>query len=135
MGRPLFIPTVSALPPSLSWENQVRQYPQRGEPGLGYFAGDVSEHYPGLPPVDCLLWRDDDGWLRGILNHYPVDYPPWEEAGKVNVFVDPARRHMGIATILAREAWSRWDVTLGAQDFTDEGAGLARSLHERHGLT
>ncbi len=77
-----------AMEHRLSWEGQAEQYPPAGEPGIGYFAGDAGF----AQPVDCLLWRDETGALRGILNHYPVDMPPWEQAGNLTVLVQPGWR-------------------------------------------
>lgn len=102
-----------------TWQSQVKQYPPAGEPGMGYFAGSLSD--PDLPPVDCLLWRSDDGALRGILNHFPVDYPPWEQAGNITLIVDPTRRRQGIAHRLLAEADRRWDVPWTQQGYTKDG--------------
>lgn len=128
----------ATLPDVFSWESQVSQYPMRYRPGPGiaYFPGDVSQFagMEDMPPVDCLLYYDEQGWLRGILNHYPVDYPPHEQAGNVNVFVDPARRRRGIGTALVTEAFRRWGVVLAEQRFTVAGAALADHLHRVHGL-
>lgn len=126
---------------SLPWESQVVQYrdaPPPEAPGITYFAGDVSDVHPGKPPVDCLLyweWNPKRTRLRivGIANHYPVDYPPWEEAGNVNVWVRKSHQRRGIATALYDEAVRRWNVSLVGQRFTPSGARLAEHLIERDG--
>ena len=56
-------PFRATLPDVYSWASQAMQYPDKGSPGIGYFAGEVGG---GLPPVDCLLYRDDDGTVIGI---------------------------------------------------------------------
>lgn len=127
---------------ALSWESQVVQYrdaPEPDEEGITYYEGDVSETYPDAPPVDCLLY-----WRRripggtalhvvGILNHYPVDYPPHERAGNVNVWVRAPQQRQGIATRLWDEAVRRWGVRLEEQRFTASGALLASALDRREG--
>lgn len=124
---------------ALSWESQVVQYRDAvppDEPGITYFAGDVSETFPGKPPVDALLyWEQNPAGTRlrivGILNHYPADYPPWERAGNVNVWVRKSHQRRGIATRLWEEAVRRWNPDLRAQRFTAAGARLAESILER----
>jgi GNAT superfamily N-acetyltransferase len=111
-----------------TWESQARQYPTHGKPGLSYYRGDVSEAFCPGAHVDCLLWRDDTGALIGILNHYPMDFPPYEKAGNVLVYVRADRRRAGIGTALVHEARTRWPVDFHAQRYTDAGAKLARSL-------
>src|ERR1700722_12827312 len=58
----------------LSWESQAPQYPASGPPGISYFRGEVSDTLF----VNCLLYRDENGELVGILNHYPTDMPPYQ---------------------------------------------------------
>ncbi|MCU1592139.1 MAG: hypothetical protein JWP11_3395 [Frankiales bacterium] len=114
--------------PRHSWESQVVQYPEDGPPGVSYFAGEV----PGGLPVDCLLWRDEDGALRGILNHYPQDYG-LEKAGNVNLWVQPGYYGRGIATALALEVRRRWpDLDRQQQRYTEAGARFLQSYLKRH---
>jgi GNAT superfamily N-acetyltransferase len=127
------------LPDVYEWESQVIQYADAArpsEPGtITYYAGDVSESYPGKPPIDCLLYWDRTAsgkrlMIVGILNHYPVDYPPWEHAGSVNIWVRKSHQRRGIGTALAREAARRWRIDLDRQRFTASGAALAERLAE-----
>lgn len=109
-----------------SYESQVVQYPRLGAPGIEYFAGK-DEHHP--VPVDCLLFRGEDGLIRGILNHYAIDYPPHEKAGNINLFVDPAHHREGIGTALVREANRRWGpINWNQQRYTAAGVELAHRL-------
>lgn len=136
---------------ALTWESQVVQYadaPPPEEPGITYYEGDVSDSFPDKPPIDCLLyWQEKpggqmgrDGQRRaklrivGILNHYPDDYPPYEKAGNVNVWVRKAQQRQGIATALWEEAVRRWNVRLDDQRFTESGSRLAAAL-DRRGAT
>lgn len=105
------------FPPALSFTSQARQYPATGPAGIGYFKGEID----ATTYVDCLLWRDTDGTVRGILNHYPTDLPPWEKAGNINIFIDPTMRRRGIATALLMAASQRWLVNLSQQRYTSEG--------------
>ena len=109
---------------ALSWQSQAEQYPEWGPPGIGYHPGLV----PGVTVVDCLLYRDDKGYVIGILNYFSDDVPPYERAGNVNIFVHPDHRRKGIATALWREAERRWHVTLDTQRFTRAGAKLAEAI-------
>lgn len=115
-----------------SFESQKKQYPPTGEPGLSYFRGDVERG----KWVDCLLWRDENGELLGILNHYPMDMT-LEKKGNFNLFVDPKAKRQGIATALVNEAIKRYKVNLRQQRYSEEGAqfinAFVRSLPENSG--
>lgn len=113
----------------LPWESQVHQYPETGDPGISYFRGDLTDGRW----VDCLLWRDREGLLRGILNHYPVDVPPWERAGNFNIYVDPRFYRQGIGTELVTEADLRWSLDFEQQDYTPNGAKLVAKYLEGSG--
>lgn len=108
----------------LSWESQVVQYPYRGEPGIGYF--------PGPTPygvVHCLLWRDDHGLVRGILNYYDFQAGIWEKPGNVNIFVHRQWKRRRIGTALYREAKRRWPtIALEDQRYTPEGLAFSQWL-------
>lgn len=119
----------ATLPDVYSWTSQVRQYPAKGRPGVEYFAGVI----PDVMTVDCLLYRDADGHIVGILNHYPVDNLPWETAGNVNIWVRSDWQRKGVASLLVQEARHRWNVTLEGQRFTHAGAALANHLHTTKG--
>lgn len=109
--------TVSAGEPPFDWTSQKRQYPPSGETGIGYFAGETE-----YGVVDCLLWRDQMGILRGVLNHYSFPTPFGEHAGSVNIYVDPLFRRRGVATMLLDEARTRWVIDVEAQTYTEAGA-------------
>jgi len=102
-----------------SWESQAAQYSKTGPPGISYFRGHVTADYY----VDCLLYRDEDGELVGILNHYPADYPPYEREGSGNIWVHPDRRRQGIGTELVLESMRRWE-PLEPKDVRYSEAGL-----------
>lgn len=115
---------VATLPESFPWTSQAMQYPTLGPAGISYFAGEIpSINYT----VDCLLYRDSEGHLLGILNHYPKDQPPWEKAGNVNIWVHPDAKRRGIGTALLAEADRRWSINLDQQRFTPEGAAFANA--------
>lgn len=114
----------------MPWSSQVLQYDPTGEPGLSHFLGDM----PGdLPPVDCLLWRDDDGTLIGVLTYYSVDYYEsdgtlLDAAGNFTVLVHPDKRRQGIGRKLLSEAERRWKLNFDQQIYTPSGLALVRSL-------
>jgi GNAT superfamily N-acetyltransferase len=123
------IPDIFATGP-YSFAVQVKQYPLLGTKGIGYFAGDVGDD---MPPVDCLLYRDKSGKVRGILNHFPVRMG-LEQAGNVAVFIDPSFRRKGIATKLLDEANRRWSINLLQQKFTPLGGAFIKSYITKRGL-
>lgn len=119
-GRALAAETDGVLP----WQSQVRQYPATGPAGISYFAG----HVDGFAlPVDCLLYRGDDGALLGVLNHYPQDMPPYEEKGNVLVLVHPEHRREGIGMALMLEAIDRWELDPAGQKYSRKGMQLVAS--------
>ena len=122
-----FWPREIDLPPAFPFASQVCQYPKHGPPGLGYFKGVISD----FAHVDALLWRDEMGLVRGILNHYPQDFFPDESKGNVNIFIEPAAKRTGIATRLLTEAIARWGVNFEQQRFTKEGRAFTAAFLKR----
>lgn len=125
---------VSITEPILSFRSQVSQYPKNGEPGISYFKGE-DDYLKGKGWwVDALLYRDKDGKILGILNHYPQDMPaeerggPSERRGNVNIFIDPKSKRSGIASGLLKEAVSRYKVDLNKQRYSKEGAAFVNSF-------
>lgn len=115
----------ASIPQSLmfSWASQVQQYPWRGPEGISYFAGVMPNG-----TVHCLLYRERRGHVVGILNYYDKDFPPFEKAGNVNIFIHKNFKRRGIGTALWKEAQRRWPVTLVGQRYSPEGAEFARAL-------
>lgn len=132
------VPTIPHL--SWTWQSQVRQYPKVGTPGLRYELNHVTvaevEHRASgaklaigsEQPVDTLVVRNRKGHVVGLLWHYPVDLPPWEAAGNVNLVVRPDRRGRGIGRQLLTEAIARWPINWAQQDFTPEGLAMVRAV-------
>lgn len=122
-----------------TWQSQVDQYAATGEPGVTYevnhINGITGEAADGTrvanPPVDCLLWRDAAGTLRGILNHYPVAILLYEDAGNVNLWVDPSCQRQGIATALLDAAMARWPIDLDQQAYTPAGEAFINTWEAR----
>ena len=111
--------------PAFDFESQVWQYPKSGPKGISYYRGDLQGAF-----VDCLLYRDKSRKVRGILNHYPVDFIK-EKAGNVNIFVEPRFQHKGIASKLLAEAQRRWTIDLSRQHYTPVGAAFANAYLSR----
>ena len=114
----------------LPFSSQVVQYPKEGPLGLSYFRGE-DDYLRGLGWwVDCLLYRDKNGKILGILNHYPqnmpAEYPggPSEKKGNINIFINPNNKKSGIGTALLEEAIKRYDVDLNKQRYSEEGANF-----------
>lgn len=90
---------------------------------LGYHT-EIVEGADG--PVDCLLWRDSNGYIRGIHYHYPVDFPPFERAGNVNMWVAPGWQGAGIGTTLLAAADRRWLINFAQQSYTTGGLAFVQ---------
>jgi GNAT superfamily N-acetyltransferase len=114
-----------------TWESQAAQYPAKGPPGISYFCGKLNDELF----VDCLLYRDEAGELVGILNHYPMDFPPHEREGDENIWVHPGRRRQGIGSTLLLEARFRWGrrPSAGEPKLTESGLQFVKSLAEKYG--
>jgi GNAT superfamily N-acetyltransferase len=111
-----------------SWESQAKQYPEVGPPGTSTFQVPLTEGRH----VNCVLHRDTDGALLGILNHYPVDIPPWERKYTLNVWVHPDRRGEGIGTRLVMAAMEQgWPISVEDIKVTGPGGALTRSVARR----
>jgi GNAT superfamily N-acetyltransferase len=119
---------VQVIPPAFTWESQACQYAESGPPGPNHeqhaTAENGDEVAVGDPRavmlIDCLLMRDTDGALIGILNHYTGENE-YEKTGNVNMWVRPDRQRRGIGTYLWGEAQARWNADWQQQRYTEEG--------------
>lgn len=112
-----------------AWESQVKQYDLRGKPGIVQERHALGE-LGALDIVDCLLWRDDLGLLRGILNYYQTDNE-FEQAGNCNIWVDPGWQRTGVGTELVREALRRWDIDPDRQRYTEAGLAFVAAVERQ----
>jgi 8-oxo-dGTP pyrophosphatase MutT (NUDIX family)/DNA-binding CsgD family transcriptional regulator/predicted ABC-type ATPase len=113
-------PTLDGQP--WPFKGQAKQFDKKGPPGLSYFKGTGNGLKPGQW-VDCLLWRDEKGILKGIAYHYPQDLP-LEKKGNLNIFISPDSKRQGIASKLVAEAIKRYNVDLRQQRYSAEGAAF-----------
>jgi ribosomal protein S18 acetylase RimI-like enzyme len=132
---------IQLIPPAFSWESQARQYAESGAPGLTLeqhmvevktgievFGAAAELAGPGVSVINCLLFRDEDGSLVAILNHYDGKNP-LEAADAVTLWVRPDRQREGIGKMMTREAMQRWPgVRLENQRYTRMGMHLLKSL-------
>lgn len=122
--------TLSPLEEIYSFESQVGQYPQNGPQGISYFRGADDWMEEQGKWVDCLLFRDENGRIRGILNHYPFelispeDARVTEKSGNINIFIDPFYKNKQVGTKLLDEARRRYDIDLNKQTYSTEGAAF-----------
>lgn len=113
-----------------TWESQAVQYPATGEPGITVetYALGTGEH---ASKVDCLLYRDDDGQLIGILNRY-YENNPHQAPDTGNLWVKPDCHHNGVATALLRKAAELYPEKaqgwVDNQTFTHAGVAWIESL-------
>ena len=119
-----------AMEGNFDFASQKGQFPASGPPGVDYFYGDMGDG----TWVDCLLWRDMIGELRGVLYHYPFD-SELEAKGNVNFLVDPAWQRQGIGTELMDEAMRRFNVNLKQQTWTDQGRKFYDKYRKQSGLS
>jgi GNAT superfamily N-acetyltransferase len=122
------------IPPAFSWESQARQYAYRDAPGIRLERHHVGD-WPDWTQVDCLLYRDENGLLVGILNRYLDSNNPLEQEGNCNLWVRPDRQRQGIGTALLVEAMKRWDIDFEKQKFTSQGLLFFAALCERGVVT
>jgi hypothetical protein len=109
------------------FNGQASQFDKKGPPGLSYFRGEGGDALKKGQWVDCLLWRDDNGILKGIVYHYPQDLS-LEKKGNMNVFISPDSKRQGIASILVAEAIERYNVDLRRQRYSEEGAAFINNF-------
>lgn len=136
---------IEVIPTSaFDWTSQANQYREQGEPGIhlerrcvdidsGAEVCDVDPALAGprITVTDCLLYRDGDGTLIGILNHYD-GRSPLERKGGINIWVRPDRQRQGVGTALVLEALRRWDDILPeSQRYTEAGLAFLKSLIRR----
>jgi GNAT superfamily N-acetyltransferase len=107
------------------WESQACQYPPTGEPGISLISPTLVIG-GSTTVVDCLLYRDEDGSLVGIFNHYNAGNPLQAE-GSANLWVRPDRQRQGIATALLRRADELWDL-FDQASYTPEGNAWIEGL-------
>jgi GNAT superfamily N-acetyltransferase len=121
-------------------QEQLDQYPEKGPPGISYFKGEIDHGCW----VDCLLWRDEHGKLRGVLNRFPMHIPPervgrfmiaGERKGNIFILVDPDWQRRGIATALLDQARSRWKIKFEQQEYTPDGAAFIAYYLKSRGLS
>ncbi len=110
---------------TLSWESQSTQYAPTGKPGI-----HLEQHTVGNTVIDCLLFRNEDGELVGILNHYNENNH-WQKPGSCNLWVHPDHQRQGIASALLRDAWHRWQLSYEHQNWSEEGNAWIGGLVER----
>ncbi len=126
--------TLSPFEEIYSFQSQVVQYPQNGPSGISYFRGASSWMEEQGKWVDALLFRDDNGRVRGILNHYPFELidpenpSVGEKQGNINIFIDPLYKNKQVGTKLLNEAMARYDIDLNQQDYSTEGAAFINAF-------
>lgn len=109
------------------WENVAAEYPKFGPEGISYYRGVRADGYQ----VNCLLYRDGDGHLLGVLAHFPETIPNLERAGHGNMWVHPDHRREGVARELVLEFVRRgWHGEYKDFRVTPEGAALLREVYD-----
>jgi GNAT superfamily N-acetyltransferase len=111
-----------------TWRSQACQYAPTGDPGI------TLEHYNiciqgSYTMVDCLLYRDTDGTLIGIWNHYNENNP-FQAPGSCNLWVRPDKQRQGIGTELLRRADELWDLADQATYTADGNAWIEGLVHK-----
>ena len=109
------------------FKGQASQFEKKGAPGFSYFKAESGGSLKDGQWVDCLLWRDEKGILKGIVYHYPQNMA-LEKKGNVNIFISPDSKRKGIASTLLTEAIKRYDVDLRQQKYSAEGAAFVNNF-------
>jgi GNAT superfamily N-acetyltransferase len=96
---------------------------ETGEEVFTTHAGDNS-----VTTINCLLYRDSEGVLIGILNHYDGKNP-LERADAVNLWVRPDMQRKGIGRELVSEAQRLWPaINPESQRYTADGVKFLGAL-------
>jgi GNAT superfamily N-acetyltransferase len=107
------------------WVRVAAEYPKIGPAGISYFRGVRKDGHQ----VNCLLYREEDGELTGVLTHHPTTIPNLERRGQGNLWVHPEHRRQGIARKLLLELVRRdWPTDHEQVRTTPEGAALLVGL-------
>lgn len=115
------------------WDSQAIQYAATGKPGVHLETHTIGNG-DSETEVDCLLYRDDDGQLIGILNHYNENNK-LQKPDTGNLWVKPNCQHSGVATELLRAAANQWPDKVTEwfenQTFTTAGIAWIQSLVDK----
>lgn len=104
------------------WAKRKDRYDEVGEVGLT----EIQTKYMGKP-VNTLLYRDEQGILRGIITHFPKAIIPYKMEGEVDLAVDPSCRRQGIGMKLIKKASELWDIQAKLQRYTPASAALTEA--------
>lgn len=110
------------LPEILQWDNQQKQYPESQPEGFFYMQGQMGDKY-----VDCLLLYNEKQELVGIFNHFPFDFPPYEQKGNMAIWIKPTEQGKGLGKKLLTEGVNRFQINLKQQTYTKQGYKLLLS--------
>lgn len=117
------------------WKIVAAQLPKSGAFGITYHQFNPGPEYGGKM-VDALVHRNRKGRVTGVLYYYRVEFGtpgsfPYQAAGSINMWVDPARQGRGVGRALTLAAIERWpDIDLGVQSYTRGGLAMARIAQE-----
>jgi hypothetical protein len=98
------------LPP---WKSISKRLPKEVPSG-------ITEHKPRNKCYNVLIWADEYGIPRGVLNHHKI-------TGEISVIRDENYGGQAIGRKLVHETCRRWRINLSIQNYTSDGLKMARS--------
>ena len=128
----------ASIPSDLPWNDNLRAFPQHGEPGVIHQTalGPITMKGGGLVlALHVSLLFDQDGRLIGCLNHYPLGelIPAGARlagnsvgmhAGEYSIVIRKSERNHGYGLALLAAADSQWSLDFWCQRYTIEGRAL-----------
>ena len=100
------------------WNVHVNTLPLTGTAGTSMYFNEISK---------ILIYRDDKGSVKGILQFFTVDIEE-EKKGNLNILVDPDCSQKGIGLNLLKFAMESFEIDLDQQQLTPTGKKLVDSF-------
>lgn len=82
--------------------------------------------------VLTLVYRDEEGILKGLLNYYPNGIFARNKPGEVELLVHPDARRQGIGMKVLKEGIRLWDIQARKQRYNPASAGLTEAWLKEH---
>ena len=106
------------------WNKSTSKIDELGPPGLNVVQVRLL--------VQTLVYRDEEGFLKGVLYHYPQGFAHMKKPGEVELMVHPDSRRQGIGMKLLKEGIRLWDIQAKKQRYNEASARLTDAWLEEY---